>query len=351
MPCRPAISSLSLGLPHIHPLPTRLDQAARHNLDIELFHDDILEIAKGLGTNDPIAAPSTPTDDAQLQAARIIRNLCDTRSLNIVCLQPFRHYEGLLNRSQHAARLKEITLWIQLVQILGTDLIGIPSTFLSPQETSASTDLIVSDLRELADLGSQHGIRFTYEALAWGTHIDTWEACWDVVKKVDRPNFGICLDTFNLAGRVYADPTARFCVRPNARDDLAASLQRLKERVDVAKVFWVQVVDAERLTQPLDSEHPFYVEGQPARMSWSRNCRLFYGEKDRGAFLPIKRILEVIVKELGFNGCLSAELFNRSVAETDEKVPEEHAARAAESFRAIVRDFGSAEWVARVEFK
>jgi hypothetical protein len=33
-------------------------------------------------------------------------------------------------------------------------------------------------------------------ALAWGTYINTWEDSWDVIKRANRPNIGICLDTF-----------------------------------------------------------------------------------------------------------------------------------------------------------
>ncbi|KAK4182319.1 xylose isomerase-like protein [Podospora australis] len=336
MPCRPAISSLSLGLPSIHSLAHRLDQAARYNLDIELFHDDVLEQAKQFST-------SSSPGEAQLQAASHIRALCDARNITIVCLQPFRQYEGLLDRSLHAERIEETKLWIKLASILGTNLIGIPSSFLPVEEASGDIDLIISDLRELAHLGAPHGIRFTYEALAWGTHIDTWEQSWEVVKSVDRPNFGICLDTFNICGRVFADPASTTGMTPNAQSAMQESLRRMKAEVDVKKLFWVQVVDAERLDTPLlPDRHPFYVKGQPARMSWSRNCRLFYGEEERGTYLPVKEVLEVIFGDLGFRGCVSAELFNRSLAETGDNVPKEHAERAKASFAKLAEDFAYA---------
>ncbi|KAI0126682.1 3-dehydroshikimate dehydratase [Xylariales sp. AK1849] len=335
MPCRPAISSLSLGLPAVHPLAPRLDQASRYGLDIELFHDDVLETAHSL------TGTGTMTDpEKQIRAATVIRSLCDERGIKIVCLQPFRHYEGLLDRAEHDRRVEEMRLWIRLVQVLGTDLIGIPSNFLPAAQASGDRDLIVHDLREIADLGAPSGVRFTYEALAWGTHVSTWEACWDVVKAVDRDNFGICLDTFNVAGRVYADPAAALGVAVDGGSSMAASLARLKDRIEVKKLFWVQVVDAERLQSPLNEEHPYHVDGQPARMSWSRNCRLFYGEQERGAYLPIKAVLSVIMTDLGWLGCMSAELFNRTLASTEPATPKEHAERAAKSFRKLASDFG-----------
>lgn len=109
--------------------------------------------------------------------------------------------------------------------------------------------------------------------------------------------------------------------------------------MDVRKIAFVQVVDAERLDEPLVEGHQFYDPAQCARMSWSRNCRLFYGEEDRGAYLPIKAILKAILVDLGFEGYVSAEMFNRSLTEADTSVPEEHARRVHQSWQKIVSDF------------
>lgn len=120
---------------------------------------------------------------------------------------------------------------------------------------------------------------------------------------------------------------------------MAASLKRLVQTVDVRKIAFVQVVDAERLAAPLVEGHEFYDPAQCARMSWSRNCRLFYGEEDRGAYLPIKAILKAILVDLGFEGYVSAEMFNRSLTEADPSVPEEHARRVYQSWQKIISDF------------
>ena len=170
-------------------------------------------------------------------------------------------------------------------------------------------ETIVSDLRLVADMGLERSppIRFNYENLCWSTYIDTWEKCWDVVRRVDRPNFGICLDTFNILGRIYADPAAASGRTVDAEAHTRASIARLVQTIDVRKVYFLQVVDAERLAAPLDNVHDFYVEGQPARMSWSRNCRLFYGEEERGAYLPVRELLGAIVGQLGFRGWVARE--------------------------------------------
>ena len=123
-------------------------------------------------------------------------------------------------------------------------------------------------------LREQPPIRFAYEALCWGTYWDLWEQSWDLVKAVDRPNFGLCLDTFNIAGRIYADPTTPAFFTPKGDEAIRASLDRLVSTVDVSRVFSIQITDAERLAQPLIAGHELHEPNQPPRMSWSRSCRL-----------------------------------------------------------------------------
>jgi 4-hydroxyphenylpyruvate dioxygenase len=341
MPCRPAICSHSLGRAWVHSLPSKLDAAARHNLDIELFYEDLEYVARALpgGSNNSVTT-TPPPPEALLAAARHIRQLCDERAITIMCLQPFMHYDGLRDRARHAARIADARVWIDMALLLGTTLIAVPSTCLPAREVSGDVALLVADLRELADLGAAHGVTFAYEALCWGTHVDRWEQAWEVVQRVDRANVQICFDTFNFAGRVFGDPAAVGCVTEDAEEAMAASLQRLVRTVDVRKIAYIQVVDAEKLAAPLVEGHEFYQEEQGARMSWSRNCRLFYGETERGAYLPVYAILKTLLVDLGFEGYVSAELFNRSLTGPEASVPEEHAERAAVSWRKIVEDFG-----------
>jgi 4-hydroxyphenylpyruvate dioxygenase len=44
---------------------------------------------------------------------------------------------------------------------------------------------------------------------------------------------------------------------------------------------------------------------------------------------------------LGFNGWISAELFNESLTVSNPEVPEQHAKRAAESWKKIEKDFNT----------
>ncbi|KAH7134087.1 xylose isomerase-like protein [Dactylonectria macrodidyma] len=333
---KPSICTMSLGRCFAgHSLPHKLDMAQKYGFQgIEVFYEDLADLAKSY--------PGGDTDENQLSAAREIRQLCDARNLEIICLQPFMHFGGIADRAEHRRRLQELQLWFQLSHILGTDLILFPSSFLSPDHVLDDMDLTVADFTEAADMGLQESppIRFAMEALCWGTRIDTWEGSWEIVQRVDRPNFGVCLDSYNILGRIYADPASPTGRTQNYEDDTMNSIKRMLSDVDVSKLFLLQVADGERLAQPLDEKHPFYNAEQPTRMSWSRNARLFYGEPQYGGYLPVKQVLRTIVQGLGFEGWLSFEVFNRRLTETDKAVPEEMARRAAESFVKMKADVG-----------
>lgn len=339
MRCRLAITSMSLGRVQAgHSLAHRLDMAQKYGYKgIELFYDDLLSIVTELRLGE------TSLHTNQLLAASVIRDMCAARDISILTLQPFANYEGLVDRTAHAKRIEELKeLWFPLAHTLGTDIIQIPSSYLPADQISDDVGLIVQDLREVADLGLQQEppIRFVYESLGWGTRVDRWEQCWEVVRHVDRPNFGICLDTFNIACAIYADPASPGGRTPRAEEEVRESMKRLVARVDVRKVFYVQVVDAEKLADPLVEGHPFYSADLPARMSWSRNCRLFYGEHERGAYLPVLPMALAIFRGLGFEGWVSLELFNRRMSDPDPIVPEELACRGARSWAKLIRDVG-----------
>ena len=321
-----------------HSLPKKLDMAQKYGYrGIELFHEDLADLAEELSRQSRVQITQAA---AEIAAAKLIYQMCQARDLEIICLQPLMHYEGLLDRAEHTRHIEKLRLWVHLAHELHTDIIQIPSNFLPADQLTETFDLIVSDLQEAADIGlaASPPLRFVYESLCWGTRVDTWEACWDVVRRVDRPNFGICLDTFNIAGRIYADPASITGKTVDAEKAVEESMARLVSHIDVRKVFYVQVVDAERLGEALVEGHPFYNPEQPARMSWSRNCRLFYGETDRDAYLPVKKISSVIFRKLGFEGWVSLELFNRRMSDSAPEVPEELARRGAVSWRKLVRD-------------
>ncbi|KAI9642614.1 hypothetical protein NHQ30_009419 [Ciborinia camelliae] len=336
MSYKPAIASMSLGrcFAH-HSLETKFKAARDAGLSgIEMFYEDLADLASTL--------PSHPLPSSHIHAAQYIRALSSYYALPIIACGPFLCHEGLLSPSARESKLQELNLWFQVCHILGTETIQIPSTFGTPPTRTPSLAQMISDLRELADLGAAQTppFRFAYENLCFGSRVDTWRGAWDVVRGVARPNFGLCLDTFNIAGREFADPASPTGMRPNAHATFTQSLEDMIRTIDPSKIFYLQIVDAERLSAPLVAGHEFYVEGQKARMSWSRNCRLFLGEQDRGGYLPVLDVVKAICDGLGYKGWVSFELFNRSLAEKGDHVPREHAERAMRSWKYVCGEMG-----------
>ncbi|KAH8804427.1 sugar phosphate isomerase [Xylogone sp. PMI_703] len=326
----PTIASVSLGSPAIHPIAERLSAAAQNGFkNIEIVEADILEQAKALGVD--------RLEGGQVQAARSIRTLCDALHLKVCVIQPFWFYEGLLDRTEHLAKIEKLRLWLELAAVLGAQIIQIPTNWLS-KGTTGDIDIIVQDLVEVAEMGLQQDpiMSFAYEGVSWGTHIDTWQGTWDIVKRVNKSNFGLCLDTFHIAGRVWADPTSVSGVNQDADKALDDSLDEMVRDLDVGKIFYVQSGDAERLDQPLIQGHVLYNEDQRPRMSWSRNARLFAYEQDRGGYLPVEKIIETIVVKMGYKGLVSAEMFSRHLFDPKTEVPAEFAYRGAQSYQRMV---------------
>lgn len=304
---------------------------------IEIFYED-LEYLVELSTASE-ADSKSPSASQLLAAARKVKAICDENKLTIIGLQPFLFYEGLKDRQQHDRSIQKLHIWLDIVDILDTDIIQIPGNFLPKDQITGDVQAIVADMREVADLGLKRArpIRFAYENLCWSTYIDTWEAAWDIIQRVDRPNFGICLDSFNIAGRVWGDPSSPTGMTEDAEAVLSASLARLVETVDVKKVFYIQVVDAERVDPPLDEKHPYHADGQPSRMSWSRNARCFIYETDRGAYLPVERVARAVIEGLGYEGYVSMELFSRTLSDPAPNVPESHAQRGIQAWNKFVK--------------
>ncbi|KAF7855998.1 hypothetical protein EAF04_009954 [Stromatinia cepivora] len=286
--------------------------------------------------------PSHPSPYSHIHAAQYIRSLSSYYALPIIACGPFFCEEGLLSPSARKSKLQDLQLWFQVCRILGTDIIQIPSTFSSASANTPSLSQMISDHREIVDLGTAQKppFRFVFENLCFGTYIDTWSGAWEIVKGVDRDNFGLCLDTFNIAGREFADPASPTGTVPNAQVTFKQSMEKMVQTIDLKKVFYIQVVDAERLVIPLLEGHEFYSEGMKALMSWSRNCRLFLGGQDRGGYLPVMDVVKAICNGLGYRGWVSFELFNRSLVEKGDHVPMEHAERAARSWEYVCGEMG-----------
>jgi len=106
-----------------------------------------------------------------------------------------------------------------------------------------------------------HKYTLAYENWCWSSYAPTWDHAWDVVKNINKPNVGLCLDTFQIAGSEWADPTTASGISEISglnsewlKTQSNKSLKTLVEEVPKDKIFFLQISDAYRMSLPLKSE-------------------------------------------------------------------------------------------------
>lgn len=236
-------------------LEEKMQACARAGFDgIEIFESDL------------IVSPSSPAE---------IKALAERLELTLDLYQPFRDLEGV-TEELFVNNLARLEAKFQLMQELGMDLILVPS---NAGTATIDDDQVVADqLRRAAELASQYNMRIAYEALAWGTFVNTYWHSWQLVNEANHPNLGICLDSFHILSR---------------RDDPS----RITD-IPGDKIFFVQLADAPDLGMDV--------------LPWSRHHRVFPGE---GSFDTVGFMAKLTAA--GYSGPLSLEIFNDVFRETD----------------------------------
>lgn len=197
---------------------------------------------------------------------------------------------------------------------------------------------IVSDLRELADMLAQHNKRLAYENWCWSTHAPSWHDVWKIVRAVDRPNIGLCLDTFQTAGGEYGDPTRPSAVLGDRAPQSVMqvfrdSLEHLARTVPSDRIYLLQISDAYKPAGgPFEDKT---VDGLRPRGRWSHDYRPMPYD---GGYLPIEEVARAVL-QTGFRGWFSMEIFDGG---PDGKGREydmgEYAKKAMESMRRFLRN-------------
>ncbi|GAA1834399.1 sugar phosphate isomerase/epimerase and 4-hydroxyphenylpyruvate domain-containing protein [Pseudonocardia alni subsp. carboxydivorans] len=239
-------------------LEDKLAAAATAGFDgVEIFAPDLL------------ADPGSPA---------AIGARCRDLGLSVDLYQPLRDIDST-DPDRFAANLRRADATFEVMAGLGADTVLVCSS-VSPDavDPAADADLLAAQLHTLAARAHERGLRIAYEALAWGRHVDTWDASWDAVRAADHPALGLCLDSFHVLAR-GSDPA------PIAE-------------VPGGKLFFLQLADARELSMDV--------------LSWSRHHRLFPGQGgfDLPAFLAP-------VLAAGYAGPLSLEVFNDVFRQSD----------------------------------
>lgn len=130
------------------------------------------------------------------------------------------------------------------MQCLGMDQILVCSNVATA--TVDDDEVRVDQLRRAGELAKRYGCYISYEALAWGKYVNTYQHAYDIVAKVDHPHVGTCLDSFHILSR---------------GDDPSGIAD-----MDPAKIFFLQLADAPSMEMGI--------------LPWSRHHRVFPGEGD-----------------------------------------------------------------------
>ncbi|MGS0686349.1 TIM barrel protein [Nakamurella sp. GG22] len=208
-------------------------------------------------------------------SAAEVRSRCADLGLSIDLYQPFRDFDSVRQETL-AANLRRANRKFDVMEQLGTDLVLVCSS-VAPDAVD-DDDRIAEQLHLLGTAAAERGLRVSYEALAWGRHVNTYERSWEIVRRADHPALGLCLDSFHILSR-GSDPAGI-------------------EDIPAEKLFFLQLADAPHLTMDV--------------LQWSRHHRLFPGQ---GSFdLPafMNHVLSA-----GYRGPWSLEVFNDVFRQAD----------------------------------
>ncbi|OAA60599.1 Xylose isomerase-like, TIM barrel domain protein [Niveomyces insectorum RCEF 264] len=299
-------ASCSIGLAH-HTLHQKIEAIAAAGFGaIELAFPDLKAFASR-----HFGREIADDDYANLVAAvRAVRDLCAAHQVRVLVVQPFVRFEGWPPGSaERADAFARARGWIAIMDAAGTDILQVGASD-APAIADVPESQLVDDLRELADLLAAKGFRLAYENWCWATRAATWRAAWDLVRQVDRPNVGLCLDTFQSAGGEWGDPTSPSGRVADSNDRWRNSLRALAATVAADKIFYLQISDAYKADPPLDCSPHAKSELRP-RCRWSNSYRPLPYD---GGNLPIRDFVEAVLATR-FRGWFSMEVFDGRFAE------------------------------------
>ncbi|GAA5972140.1 hypothetical protein JCM3765_005554 [Sporobolomyces pararoseus] len=328
------VATLSLGSCDAgHSLEDKLQAAVETGFNsIELFDNDWYDYRDNFAKERGYPLPAEEGDLASREAAKELGKMAKRFNIQFSCFQPLRAFEGFVEEEDRQQARRHAKGILDILPLLDTDLVLVCSTTVPSPRTTGDFETAVSDLSWLADLAATYSppIRIMYEALSFGAHRRRWQDVWQVVERANRPNLGICLDSFNTLAYEWADPYSPSGRKSDDVDEkLEKNLEELVRRVPGDKIFLYQVADGKFMTTPLTLPSDPSI---PPLRPWSRSSRLFPLETSRGAYLPVDRFSDAVVRT-GYKGTWSIEVFNDSLSEKQKEVPWEHAKRAYEGLR------------------
>jgi sugar phosphate isomerase/epimerase len=194
--------------------------------------------------------------------------------LRVTGFQVLRDFEGLSGHL-HDYKVDIARAMLTMCHALGSHVLLCCSSTSTHAENDR--DAFVKDLQKLAMLAVPFKIKIAFEALSWGRHINEMPQAWDLVRRANRSNLGLAVDSYHmLAMRTPLD----------ALDD-----------VDPDRILFVQLADF--MWQE--------VRSPDERMNTARHFRVFPGE---GAHSDEITALVRRLDAIGYRGDYSFEVFN-----------------------------------------
>lgn len=333
---RIAIATNGLGKSRAgHCIRNKLKAAKRHGFEGVEVAFECLEVH----SQSPAFASHGTRPACLKAAARDVWEAASDLTLEVIALNPFGAYDGLVDEKDVEERLNEAELWLQLCDILqapilqvietknqhGVSLGGryIEANHLYQQVASCIYPIkkpltgdprkMAANMRKLGQLAQKHNKIVAFEGVAFGVDINTWQKARDIVRLVDLPNVRHCVDTFHIAAGEAGDPlNMAVPLRSDGMERLQRSLEEFKREVRPTDIGYFQLSDGAPADR-LQRGYPLRDLNQPPYMTQSRNCRPFPGE----GVLPVMDVAKAVF-ETGYRGWVSVEVFHTDLFSSDE---------------------------------
>lgn len=349
-----AYSSDSAGMHPSHTLPLKLDAIAVAGFpQVEIGFPDLEAYAEQIFPGYIKLDEAGEGDLTKLvDVAGKVKGFCQELGLKVLVVHPFSGFEGYTDERKREQGLQRARAWFKVLNALDCQMLQVGSS--DDPSSSSDYDVIARDLRCLADEAAAQDppIQIAYEMWAWGCHVNTWEHTWEICKRVDRPNFGLCLDTFQICARTYADPTShngllQHIPGESALTTLSASLSALSRTIPPSKIFYFQISDGARRHSVDELRASAAKQGISPLYAWSNAWRpLPFQDEIEGregneagaycGYLPVVDVCDAVLKT-GWRGPWSFEVFYEAdMSRDDPEVPRRWTRSAKASFDMIV---------------
>jgi 2-keto-myo-inositol isomerase len=198
--------------------------------------------------------------------------------LRVNAIQVMRDYEGL-SGPLHDYKIDTVKAMLNVCAAINAERLLICSS--TSSHATGDIEHIARDLRKVAMLATPLGIAVCFEALSWGRHVSDFALSWDIVKRADRKNLGVCIDSFHVIANCSLNG-GNFDALANIPGDRIGFVQ-------LSDFMWNAVHSPEE------------------RIETARHLRVFPGEGVHSAAL--EKMIRTIDRA-GYRGDWSFEVFN-----------------------------------------